>query len=67
MCSGSETRLSLSQRFLTISRAVSKFVGCYEHVLGTIGSGRSPIDVQADAIALYESEKSNGTFKYAQC
>ncbi|KAG9401861.1 hypothetical protein AC1031_007569 [Aphanomyces cochlioides] len=58
---------SLAQRFQTIFRAVSKFVGCYEHVVETLGSWRSPTDVQRDAIALYESEKSNGVFKFAQC
>ncbi|KAG1710340.1 hypothetical protein DVH05_017345 [Phytophthora capsici] len=47
---------SLSSRFQTISHAVSKFVACHSQVLNVCASGRSPVDIEHDAIALYQSK-----------
>lgn len=58
---------SLQSRFQTISHAVSKFVGCHEKVSAAITSGRSPVDIEHDAIRLYEASPKNGTFKFTQC
>jgi len=59
------TAASLASRFLTISHAVSKFVACHTTVVAYCASGRSPLDIEHDAVALYEAK--NGTFKFMQC
>jgi hypothetical protein len=56
---------SLTSRFLTISHAVSKFMACHTTVVANCASGRSPLDVERDAVALYEAK--NDTFKFMQC
>lgn len=58
---------SLSSRFQTISQAVSKFVACHTKVLNVCASGRAPVDLEHDAVSLYESIPKNGVFKFMQC
>ncbi|KAE9348203.1 hypothetical protein PF008_g7463 [Phytophthora fragariae] len=52
-------------KFPIISHAVSKFVACHTTVVANCASGRSPLDVEHDAVTLCEAK--NGAFKYMQC
>lgn len=61
------TSSSLASRFQTISHSVSKFVGCHSKVVAMEASGKSPTDLEHDALALFESTCSSGRFRFMQC